>query len=110
MIPFDGQFAETIVLPLAQAAYDGTQAPTNYAPNQTAFEILANPAHPAVQTHLAKLAPPERAKHQKMLQSMLDQPKQPQAATSEADVRMLAASPEPTCISAGSAWTSRISA
>ena len=46
MIPFDGQFAENIVLPLAEAAYDSTQAPANYTLNQTAFEILANPAHP----------------------------------------------------------------
>lgn len=93
MIPFDGQFAENIVLPLAQAAYDSTQVPTNYTLNQTAFEILANPAHPAVQNHLAKLAPAQRTNRQKMLQSMLDQPKQLQSATSEADVRMLAASP-----------------
>src|SRR6185312_8035083 len=76
MIPFDGQFAENIVLPLAQAAYDSTQPPTNYTLNQTAFEILANPAHPAVQNYLARLAPPERTKRQKMLQSMLDQPNQ----------------------------------
>ena len=46
MIPFDGQFAENIVLPLAEAAYDSTQPPANYTLNQTAFEILANPAHP----------------------------------------------------------------
>ena len=50
MIPFDGQFAENIVLPLAEAAYDSTQPPANYTLNQTAFEILANPAHPAVRS------------------------------------------------------------
>lgn len=93
MIPFDGQFAENIVLPLALAAYDGAHAPTNYILNQTAFEILANPAHPAVQNHLARLAPAQRTKRQKMLQSMLDQPKQPQAATSDASIRAMAASP-----------------
>ena len=93
MIPFDGQFAENIVLPLAEAAYDSTQPPTNYTLNQTAFEILANPAHPAVQNRLAKLAPPERTKRQKMLQSMLDQPKQHQMATSDAAVRALTPSP-----------------
>lgn len=27
MIPFDGQFAENVVLPLAQAAYDSTHVP-----------------------------------------------------------------------------------
>jgi len=93
MIPFDGQFAENIVLPLAQAAYDSTQAPKNYTLNQTAFEILANPAHPAVQAHLASLAPLERAKRQKMLQSMFNQPKQPQGTTTDAAVRTLAANP-----------------
>jgi len=95
MVPFDGQFAEDIVLPLAQAAYDSTQAPKNYTLNQTAFEILANPAHPAVQAHLARLAPLERTKRQKMLQSMFDQPKQPQGATSDTAVRTLAANPNP---------------
>jgi len=93
MVPFDGQFAEDIVLPLAQAAYDSTQAPKTYTLNQTAFEILANPAHPAVQAHLARLAPLERTKRQKMLQSMFDQPKQPQGATSDTAVRTLAANP-----------------
>jgi triacylglycerol lipase len=93
MIPFDGQFAENIVLPLAQAAYDSTQAPQGYTLNQTAFEILANPAHPAVQAHLARLAPLQRTKRQKMLQSMLDQPKQPQGATSDSAVHTLAANP-----------------
>jgi hypothetical protein len=93
MIPFDGQFAENIMLPLAQAAYDSTQPPTNYILNQTAFEILANPAHPAVQNRLAKLAPPERTKRQKMLQSMLDQPKQHQMATSDAAIRALTPNP-----------------
>jgi hypothetical protein len=93
MIPFDGQFAENIVLPLAAAAYDSTQAPANYTLNQTAFEILANPAHPAVQNHLAKLAPMQRTKRQKMLQSMMDQPKQHQRATSDAAVRALPPNP-----------------
>jgi hypothetical protein len=93
MIPFDGQFAENIVLPLAQAAYDSTQAPQGYTLNQTAFEILANPAHPAMQAHLARLAPLERTKRQKMLQSMFDQPKQPQGATNDAAIRRLAANP-----------------
>jgi hypothetical protein len=93
MIPFDGQFAESIVLPLAQAAYDSTQPPTNYAVNQTAFEILANPAHPAVQNHLAKLAPLERTKRQNMLQSMLDQSKQHQPAITDAAVRALPRNP-----------------
>lgn len=95
MIPFDGQFGETIVLPLAKAAYDSTQAPKNYTLNRTAFEILANPDHPAVQAQLARLAPLQRTKRQKMLQSMLDQPRQPQGTSSDAAVRTLAANPSP---------------
>jgi hypothetical protein len=93
MIPFDGRFAENIVLPLAQAAYDSTQPPTNYTLNQTAFEIFANPAHPTVQNHLAKFAPPDRAKRQKMLQSMLAPPKQHQPAATDAALRALPPNP-----------------
>ena len=93
MIPFDGQFAENIVLPLAEAAYDATQPPKNYTLNQTAFEILANPGHPLVQAQVAKFDTTRKAKRQHMLQSMLKQPRQRQGATTETTVRTLAASP-----------------
>ena len=93
MIPFDGQFAENIVLPLAEAAYDATQPPKNYTLNDTAFEILANPGHPLVQAQVAKLDTTRKAKRQHMLQSMLKQPRQRQGATTETTVRTLAASP-----------------
>ncbi|HZR65442.1 MAG TPA: lipase family protein [Terriglobales bacterium] len=93
MIPFDGQFAEQTMLPLAAAAYDGTQPPQNFVLNQTAFEILANPAQPSVQNRMARLDPAQKAKHQKVLQSMLSQPKQPKGAASDTAVRTLAAAP-----------------
>jgi hypothetical protein len=89
MIPFDGQFAENIVLPLAQAAYDGAQAPQGYTLNQTAFPILANPGHPAMQAQLAGLDPMQKTKRQKMLQSMLDQPTQPREAITDRAVRIV---------------------
>jgi triacylglycerol lipase len=93
MIPFDGQFAENIMLPLAVAAYDSTQAPQGYTLNQTAFEILANPARPLVQSQLAGLDPVQKSKRQKILQSMFNQPKQPQGTNTDAAVRALAAAP-----------------
>src|SRR5438105_15692489 len=104
MIPFDGQFAETIVLPLAEAAYDATQPPKNYSLNQTAFEILADPGHPLVQAQVAKFDTPRKAKRQHMRQSMLKQPQQRQGATTETTVRTLAASP---CANMPSGWFCR---
>jgi triacylglycerol lipase len=95
MIPFDGQFAEKVVPPLAEAAYDSTQAPKNYILNQTAFGILANPAHPTFQRQLAKLDSVQESKRQRMLQSMLKQLKQHQGTATEAAIRTLAASPGP---------------
>jgi hypothetical protein len=95
MIPFDGQFAQNTMLPLAQAAYDSTQPPQGYVLNQTAFEILANPGHTAVQSRLAKLDAPLQAKRQKMLESMLSQPKQPQGTATDAAVRALAPAAAP---------------
>ncbi len=92
MIPFDGQFAEKIVLPLAEAAYDATQAPKNYTLNETAFAVLANPEHPAVQAQLANMDPIQKMKRQSMLQSMLKQPRQYQGSTGEGTARTLAAS------------------
>lgn len=95
MIPFDGEFAEKTMLPLALAAYDGTQAPQGYALAQTAFEIVAVPAHSDVQDRLSQLDAPQQAKRRKMLQSMLNQPKQPQQAVSDGTVRALTASTAP---------------
>ncbi|HZQ17214.1 MAG TPA: lipase family protein [Terriglobales bacterium] len=95
MIPFDGQFAEQTMLPLAEAAYNATQVPQGYTFNQTAFEILANPAHPSVQKQLASLDPVQKSKRQKILQSMLNQPRQPQGTATDAAVRGLAAAAAP---------------
>jgi hypothetical protein len=77
MIPFDGQFAETVMLPLALAAYDSTRPPDGYVPDQTAFGILANPHHPELQSRLSKLDPAEQSKRRRMLESMLEQPPRP---------------------------------
>jgi len=97
MIPFDGQFAEKTVLPLAIAAYDNTKPPDGYTLNQTAFEIQADANHPAVQTVQAQLQAGQKPNGtgMKMLQGMLKQPDQHQAAASDADVRALAANPNP---------------
>jgi triacylglycerol lipase len=95
MIPFDGKFAEDIVLPLAKAAYDSTQPPTGFILNQTAFEILADPGHPDFQAQLAKAAAAKQPQQQKMLESMTEQPRQHQGTATEASVHALAASPAP---------------
>ena len=72
MIPFDGQFAEHYVYPLAHGAYDATQAPPGFTIGTDAFEILAD-VGPAFQDRLAKADP----KHRKAMQSMLDHPRKP---------------------------------
>jgi Lipase (class 3) len=95
MIPFDGQFAQNTVLPQALAAYDNTQPPAGYELDKTAFGILADPAHPAVQNRLAQIDPLLRARRQKMIESMLNQPDQHQPAASDAEVRALAPNPKP---------------
>ena len=95
MIPFDGKFAENTVLPLAQAAYDNTQAPAGFVLNQTAFPILADPGHPEFQTQLARTASAQQPRQQKMLQSMIRQPDQNQATTTDAQVRLLPPNPNP---------------
>jgi triacylglycerol lipase len=99
MIPFDGQFAEKTVLPLAIAAYNNTQVPPGYTLNQTAFEILADPQHPAIQTAQAQLRQPAQVQStdtaMKLLKSMLKQPDQHQNAVTNADVRALAPNPAP---------------
>ena len=97
MIPFDGQFAQNTVLPLAIAAYDNTKPPAPYEEGTTAFEILADANHPAVQAVQAQLRAGQRQQDSgmKMLQGMLKQPDQHQIATSDAAVRGLAANPKP---------------
>jgi hypothetical protein len=56
MIPFAGKFAEDTVLPLAQTAYDSTKPSAGFVPNQSAFEILADPGHVDFQAQLARTA------------------------------------------------------
>jgi len=73
MIPFDGKLAENFALPLAEAAYVSTAPPTGYIGGSTAFEILADTAHPDFQQQL-KTA---NAHHRNMLKSMFDQPTRP---------------------------------
>jgi triacylglycerol lipase len=95
MIPFDGNFAEQTVLPLAEAAYDSTKPPDKYVADQTAFEILADPGHPDLQMLLARVDAQQQVKHQKMLASMTKQSQQHQGTTTDAAVRALAAAPNP---------------
>ena len=95
MIPFDGNFAERTVLPLAEAAYDSTKPPDKYVAGQTAFEILADSGHPDFQTLLARMDAEQQGKHQKMLASMTKQSPQHQGTTADAAVRALAAAPNP---------------
>ena len=95
MIPFDGNFAERTVLPLAEAAYDSTKPPDKYVAGQTAFEILADSGHPDFQTLLARMDAEQQGKHQKMLASMTKQSQQHQGTTADAAVRALAAAPNP---------------
>ena len=49
MIPFDGQFAQNTVFPLTMAADDNTKPPAPYQAGTTAFDIVADANHPAVQ-------------------------------------------------------------
>jgi predicted lipase len=88
MIPFDGKFAQHIALPLAVAAYDSTQPPAGFVLNQTAFEILANAQDNDFKAQSAR----SDASHQRMMQSMLRQPRQHQGATAGTAVRSLQAS------------------
>jgi hypothetical protein len=65
MIPFDGQFAQNYVYPLALGAYNAQTPSPGYTPGTDAFEILAD-LSPAFRTRL-DLAEP---KHRRALQSM----------------------------------------
>lgn len=91
MIPFDGQFAQKIVLPLAQAAYDSTQPPAGYVAGQTAFEILADTTHPDYVAQLKRSSD----KHKQMVTSMIEQASKQQGATSDATVRAMSKNPSP---------------
>jgi triacylglycerol lipase len=93
MVPFDGEFAENTMLPLAQAAYDSTQPPSNYTLEQTAFEICADPNHPAIKNQISISGAVQATTGQNLLQSMLKQPKQYQGTATDAQVRALALTP-----------------
>jgi hypothetical protein len=75
MIPFDGQFAQNYIYPLALGAYNAQTPPPGYTLGTDAFEILAD-LSPAFRTRLDQAEP----KHRKALQSMLDHPRQPRIA------------------------------
>jgi hypothetical protein len=98
MIPFDGELAEKTMLPLAETAYDSTQAPASYTLNGTEFElsasdISADANHPAIRTQMSTAGAVLTSKGQEELQSMLKQPKQRQPATTDAQVRAMEVSP-----------------
>src|SRR5436853_7500312 len=80
MIPFDGDFAQNYVYPLALGAYDATNAPPGFTVGKDAFEILVDMAHSEFRALLTQANP----KHKKMLQGMLDQPRKPPLATTTA--------------------------
>jgi triacylglycerol lipase len=73
MIPFDGLFAQNTVYPLALGAYDATKPPPGFTAGLNAFEIIANLGHPDYLAQNAKSSP----KHQKMMATMLAQPRTP---------------------------------
>src|SRR5690242_6859516 len=87
MIPFDGEFAQSYVYPLALGAYDATNAPPNFTIGTNAFEILVDAAQPEFQALLTQANP----KHKKTLQSMLDQPRKPQMTAATANSGQLGA-------------------
>lgn len=97
MIPFDGQFAEKTVLPLAIAAYNNTTPPSGYTVGQTAFEIVADPAHPSIQAVQAQMKTGQKPADtgMKILQGMIKQPDQHQNAVTDQAVRALVANPNP---------------
>jgi triacylglycerol lipase len=75
MIPFDGQFAEKVVYPLAFGAYDATQPPPGYD-NARAFDILADIGR--VQAKLTQLDQEDPSeKHRKPLEAMLKHSRKP---------------------------------
>jgi hypothetical protein len=83
MIPFDGQFAQNYVYPLALGAYDATQAPPGYTAGKDAFEIIADVSRAAFTSQLSLLPPTLQPKIQKMMKSMLDHPRKPQITSQE---------------------------
>src|SRR5437588_8895704 len=77
MIPFDGQFAQNYVYPLALGAYDATQAPTGYTDGTDAFPIVADLTRAGYANQLALLPANIQPKVQKIMKSMLDHPRKP---------------------------------
>ena len=94
MIPFDGQFAQTYVYPLALGAYDATQPPPGYTAGTDAFEIIADLTRAGYTTQLALLPATVQPKVQKIMKSMLDHPRKPQFTTQgKANSQQLLAAP-----------------
>jgi hypothetical protein len=91
MVPFDGKFAEGVVLPLAEAAYDSTKPPAGFTSGSTAFEIAADPTDAGYKTQFARSNP----QHQKMMQSMMKQPPQLQGVNTQSGALALRANPNP---------------
>jgi len=77
MIPFDGLFAQNYVYPFALGAYDATQPPPGYSSGTNAFGILVDTTRQGYVSQLAQSS----AAHKRMMQSMLDQPRQLQLAS-----------------------------
>ena len=93
MIPFDGQFAQDYVYPLALGAYDATQAPPGYTAGTNAFEITADTTRAGFTGQLAALPGPVQPKVQKIMRSMLDHPRKPQLTQANANSQQLLAAP-----------------
>jgi triacylglycerol lipase len=91
VIPFNGQFAEDVVLPLAQAAYNSKEAPQGFVVGSTAFEIRADTGDAGYAVQFARSS----AAHQKMMQSMVKQPPQNQQASTQDAIMKVQPNPAP---------------
>lgn len=91
MVPFDGEFAANVVLPLAEAAYNGKEEPAGFKAGTTAFAILADESSANYKTQFAR----SNSQHQKMMQSMLKQPAQGQGDSSQSGTMALRADAVP---------------
>src|SRR5271155_963914 len=82
MIPFDGEFAQNTVYPLAFGAYDATQAPPGYNRGTTAFDIFADLGKVEARLKaLDKVDPKQR--HRKPLEAMLKHSSKPRIVNAE---------------------------